>query len=162
MRDPHVKVDVRVREGALGFARERLIKNMQSGIVMAIGVERESEVTVGLGIGGIHTEGGAGLGQCAVGIVCPVKKVRKLTVSFGETGHQARRFREFIERIVEPLLPAKNGSKYKMQQSMIRCSRVGIVAKQNAYLVFSGVEIFVVNESGDLSCRARAGTGLGN
>ena len=103
VRDSHVEVDVGVRERAVGFARERFVEGVQGGVVVAIGVERESEVAVGLGVGGIHAEGGARFGEGVIGIVGPVKQVRKLAVRFGETGHQARRFRKFVERFVEPV-----------------------------------------------------------
>jgi len=53
-------------------------------------------------------------GEGLIGIVGPVKQVRKLTVRFGETGHQARRFRECVERFVESTLPAQNGSEDKV------------------------------------------------
>src|ERR1700694_3708446 len=62
MRDSDVEVDVGVREGAGGFARERFVEGVQGSIVVASGVECESEVAIGLGIGGIHTEGGARFG----------------------------------------------------------------------------------------------------
>jgi hypothetical protein len=124
------------------------------GIVVAVGVERESEVAVGLGVGGIHAEGGARFGEGVIGIVCPVKQVRKLAVRFGETGHQARRFRKCVERFVEPVLPAQDGSEDKMQQSIVR-----IVAKQGADLIFGGVEVLVVNQSGNLCRRTGAGAG---
>ena len=120
MRDSHVEVDVGVGEGAGGFARERFVEGVQGGIVVASGIECESEVAVGLGVGGIHAEGGARFGEGLVGIFGPVEQVRKLAVRFGETGHQARRFRECVERFVEPVLPAQNGSEDKLQQRVIR------------------------------------------
>ena len=169
MRDSHVEVDVGVRQGAGGFARERFIEGVQGGIVVASRVECESEVAVGLGVGGIHTEGGARFGQGLVGIFGPVKQVRELAVGFRKTGHQARRFREGIERFVEPALPAQNGSEDKLQQCIIRQSTTSksavrrsiarIVAKQGADLVFGSVEFLVVNQSGNLCRWTGAGAG---
>ena len=82
VRDSHIEVDVGVRDGARGFARQRFLKGMQGGIVVAIGVERESKVAVAFGIGGIHAERGARFGERVVGIVGPVKEVGKLAVRF--------------------------------------------------------------------------------
>src|ERR1019366_10815329 len=138
-----VEVDVRVRQRAGGFAREGFVEGVQGGVVSAIGIERESEVAVGFGVGGIYAEGGARFGEGVIGIVCPVKQIRKLAVRFGETGHQARRFRKCVERFVEPVLPAQDGSEYKMQQSIV-CIIVRVVVKQGADLVFGGVEVLVV------------------
>jgi len=142
---------------------------VQGGIVVASGVECESEVAVGLGVGGIHAEGGARFGKGLSGIVGPVKQVRKLAVRFGETRHQARRFRECVERFVEPALLAQNGSEDKLQQRIIRQSTTSksavrrsiarIVAKQGADLVFGGVEFLVMNQSGNLCRRTGAGAG---
>src|SRR5271156_3285063 len=95
---------------------------MQSGVVVAVGVERKPEVAVAFGVGRIHAEGGARFGESVIGVVGAVKEVGQLAVGFGETGHQARRFRKLVERFVEPLLAAQNGSKNEMQQSIARIS----------------------------------------
>ncbi len=126
---------------------------------MALGVERESEVAVGLGIGGIHAKGGARFGEGVLGILCPVKQVSKLAVRFGETGHQARRFRNLVERVVEPVFAAQDGSEDKMQRSLILWRSARIVAQQDAELVFGGIEVLFVNQSGNLCRRTRAGAG---
>jgi hypothetical protein len=137
---------------------------VQGGIVVARGVECESEVAIGLGVGGIHAQGGARFGERLIGIFGPVKQVRKLAVRFGETGHQARRFRECVKRFVESALPAQDGSEDVIQQrgirqSVIRRSNVRIVAKQRVNHVLGSVEILVVNQSGNLCRGARAGAG---
>jgi len=127
---------------------------MEGGIVMALGVERESETTVSLSVGGIHAERRARFGEGGLGIVRPVKQVRKLAVGFGEAGHQARRFCKCIERFVEPVLPAQESSEHIMQQGIVR-----IIVKQGADLVFGAVEVPVVNQSGNLRGRTGAGDG---
>ena len=60
--DPDIEVHVGIRRGTFRFANERFFKGMQGGIVTAIGIEREAEITIGFGVGGIHAEGGARLG----------------------------------------------------------------------------------------------------
>src|SRR6267378_7166778 len=75
MRDTHVEVNVGVRGGAGGLARERFVEGVQGGIVVASGVECESEVAISLGVGGVHAESGARFGKGLSGIVGPVKQV---------------------------------------------------------------------------------------
>jgi len=82
----NIEVDVGVRGRAGGFARERLVESVQRSIVVATGVERESERTVGLGVGRIHAERRARFGKSVLGIVVPIEKVRNLTVGFGDPG----------------------------------------------------------------------------
>jgi len=62
VRDSDVEVDVGVHHRSLGLARQRLLENMQGVVVVAIGVERESEIAIGLGVRGIDAEGSARFG----------------------------------------------------------------------------------------------------
>src|ERR1035438_10862712 len=128
---------------------------------MAIGVKRKSEGAVGLGISGIHTKGGARFGESVLGIIGAIKQVRKLAVGFGETRHQPRRFREFVERLVDPVLPAQDGSKDEMQQGVTWRNIVCVVAKQSADTVFGVVEFLIVNQSGNLCSGPGADAGGG-
>jgi hypothetical protein len=87
---------------------------MQCGIVVPIGIERESEIAVGLSVCWIDAESGPRFCKGIVGVVRPVKKIGKLVVRLRETRCELRGFGKFIERFVEPLLPAQNGSKNKL------------------------------------------------
>ena len=118
--DSHVEVNVGVRQRAFRFARERFLEGVQRGIVVAIGVKRKPKIAIGLGVGRIHTERRARFGERVARIIITVKQIGELAVRFGETRHQPRRFRKFIERVVEPLLPPQQGSQDKMQQSITR------------------------------------------
>jgi hypothetical protein len=155
----NIEVDVGVRGRAGGFARERLVESVQRSIVVATGVERESERTVGLGVGRIHAERRARFGKSVLGIVVPIEKVRNLTVGFGGPRHLTRRFGEFIKRIVEAFLAAQERSKDVMQPGVFRRISAGLVAQQSADFVFRGVEIVLVNQSGNLCRRAGADAG---
>ena len=80
---------------------------------------------------------------------------------FWKAGHQARRFRKFIERFVEAGLAAQDGSENKMEQSLIGQGRGSILTELGAELVLSGVVLFLIDESRDLSRRTGADTGVG-
>src|SRR6266853_3481262 len=123
---------------------------------MSVGVQREPQIAIPLSVGWIHAESRARLGQRGIGVFCPVERIGKLTVRFREAGRQSGRFHEFIERFLESILSAQDGSQHKMQQSNIRRAYRGVWAKQSAELVFGAFEILSVNQNCNLGRRTRA------
>ena len=119
LRNAHVEVDVSVSRRVGRLAQKRFIEGMESGIVVPVSVECQTQISISLSIRRIDAQGCAGFGKRRIGVFRPVKKVGKLAVSFRRTGRQSRRFHEFIERFVEPVLPPQDGSENKMQQSNI-------------------------------------------
>ena len=69
MRDSNVEVDIGVGGGIGRFARERFVEGVEGGIVVAVGVGRESEVAIGLGVCGIDAQRGTRFGESVFGIV---------------------------------------------------------------------------------------------
>jgi hypothetical protein len=79
-------------------------------------------------------------------------------VGFGEAGHQARRFGELVERLVEAVFVIQKGSQNIMKDGSFRGLSVRI-AQEGSNFVFGGDEILVVNQGGNFGRWAGAGAG---
>ena len=125
---------------------------------MSGGVEGQSEIAIGFGVGGIHAESGARFGERVFGVVVAVKEIRKLAVGLGEIGDEARGFGELVQSFVEEVFTAQDGSEDKVLEASV-CVIAGVVAKQGAEFVFGGGKVTVANQSGDLRGRGGASDG---